>query len=63
MKTVRRTKIEQIKRITTAHFFFILVTRPTPNQKGSAGKHETMSVTWAGNVSLGLQEGCGEIPA
>jgi hypothetical protein len=59
MKKVRRTKIEQIKRIITA--LSTIVTRPTPNQKGSAGENRTMSATWVGSVSPGLQEGRGEI--
>jgi hypothetical protein len=62
MKNVRRTKIEQIKTITIERFLCILVTRPTPNQKGSAGEHRTMSVTWAGSVPAGLHESRGEIP-
>jgi hypothetical protein len=46
MKKVRRTKVEQIKRIIIARVLCILVTEirpPTPNQKGSAGEHGTMS--------------------
>ena len=58
MEKVRRTKIEQIKRIITA---LSIVTRPTQNQKDSAGEHGTMSETWAGDVSAGLQKSCGEI--
>jgi hypothetical protein len=60
VKKVRRTKIEQIKKIITV--LYMVVIRPTPNQKDSAGEHGTMSATWAGNVSTGLQESCGEIP-
>jgi hypothetical protein len=59
MKRARRTKVEQITRIIIAMATGIL--RPTPNDKGSAGEHGTMSETWFGNVSAGLQESCGEI--
>ena len=58
MKRVRRTKVEQITRIIIIR----TILSPTPNDKGSAGEHGTMSETWAGNVSAGLQESCGEIP-
>jgi hypothetical protein len=67
MKKVRHTKVEQIKRIIIALAWCFLVTdytelrRPTPNQKGSAGEHGMMSVTWAWNVSAGIYESCGEI--
>ena len=62
MEIVRRTKIEQIKRIISADTASsVTVTRPTRNQKDSAGEHGTMSVTWAGDVSAGLQKSCGEI--
>jgi uncharacterized membrane protein len=65
MKKVRRTKVEQIKGIIIALILCILVIEihpPTPNQKGSACEHGTMSVTSAGDVPAGLQESCGEIP-
>jgi hypothetical protein len=67
MKEVRRTKVEQIKRIIIALIFFILppvtqIRNPAPNEKGSVGEHSTMSETWFGNISAGLQERCGEIP-
>jgi hypothetical protein len=65
MKKVRRTKVEQIKRIIIALVLCIMFTairRPTPNQKGSAGEHGTMCVTWVGNISAGLQESSGENP-
>jgi len=65
MKKVRRAKVKQIKRIIKALVWCILVTEfrhPSPNQKDSAGEHGIMSVTWAGDVSAGLQESCGEIP-
>jgi hypothetical protein len=57
MKKVRRTKVEQVKRIVIAPVLCLLVIgirSPTPNQKSSAGEHGTMSETWAGNVSAGL---------
>ena len=57
IKNVQRTKVEQIKRIVMALVLRILVTEirlPTPNQKGSAGEHGTMSVTWTGNVPARL---------
>jgi hypothetical protein len=38
------------------------IRHPAPNQKDSAGEHGTMSVTWVGNISAGLQESCGKIP-
>jgi hypothetical protein len=64
MKKVQHTKVEQIKRIIV-QVLCIPVTvnhrRPTPNHKGSAGEHGTMSKTWAGNVPAGLQASCGEI--
>ena len=67
MKRVRRTKVEQIKRIIIipVQDLCILVIEfhtPTPNQNGSAGEHSTMSETWAGNISTGLQESREEIP-
>jgi hypothetical protein len=67
MKEVRRTKVEQIKRIIIALSFFILppftqIRNPALNEKGSVGEHSTMSETWFGNISAGLQERCGEIP-
>jgi hypothetical protein len=65
MKKVRRTKVEQIERIVISLVLRSLVTEirsPTPNQKGiSTGKHRTMSETWVGNISAGLQESRGEI--
>jgi hypothetical protein len=65
MKRVRRTKVEQIKRIVIALVLPSLVTEirpPTPNRKRiSASEHGTMSVTWVGNISAGLQESRGEI--
>ena len=65
MKRVRRTKVEQIEGIIIAQVLRILVTEiclPAPNEKGSAGDHASMSITWTGNVSTGLQESRGEIP-
>jgi hypothetical protein len=65
MKKVRRTKVEQIERIIIALVLRSLVTeihQPTPNHKGSAGEHGTMSVTWAGNISASLQKSPGEVP-
>jgi hypothetical protein len=59
MKRVRRTKVEQIRRIIIVPVSCILVIEfhhPTPNQKGNAGEHSTKSETWTGNISTGLQE-------
>jgi hypothetical protein len=65
MKKAQRTKVEQIERIVIALLLRSLITKirpPTPNHKGSAGEHDTMSVTWVGNISAGLQESRGEVP-
>ena len=64
MKRVRRTKVEQIERIITARVLCFLaeICLPAPNQKGSAGEHGSMSATWSGDISTGLQESRGEIP-
>jgi hypothetical protein len=62
MKKVRRTKVEQIKRIIIALPVVTTdIRNPAPNQKDSVGEHSTMSETWVGNISAGLQESCGEI--
>ena len=66
MKKVRRTKVEQIKRIINGLILLILVSDillpGAPNNKDGAGEHGTMCVTSVRNISAGLQESCGEIP-
>ena len=61
---IRRAKIEEVKRIIlwlSWHLLTACICVPAPNKQDAADERAGVSDTWAGNLSTGLQESCGQL--